>query len=122
MKKRILVDFDGTLHSYTTEWEAAHIIPDPPVPGAIDFLRQLHSAGYEIAIFTTRAESINAKFAILDWLEKNGLERGIVNRLQVTDVKGRHHVLIDDRAIPFRGTFPTADEIAAFLPWNRRTE
>ena len=37
--KTILLDFDGVIHSYTSGWKGAGVIPDPPVPGAIDFLR-----------------------------------------------------------------------------------
>ena len=30
----IAVDFDGVIHSYTSKWVAADVIPDPPVSGA----------------------------------------------------------------------------------------
>jgi hypothetical protein len=34
MRKPILcLDFDGVLHSYTSGWKGAAVIPDPPVPG-----------------------------------------------------------------------------------------
>lgn len=39
MSKPILcLDFDGVLHSYTSGWKGAAVIPDLPVPGALEFL------------------------------------------------------------------------------------
>lgn len=39
MKKPILVyDFDGVIHGYTSGWKGATVIPDPPVPGALEHL------------------------------------------------------------------------------------
>ena len=37
-KFTVAVDFDGVIHSYTTLWFTASVIPDPPVPGAIEWL------------------------------------------------------------------------------------
>lgn len=37
-KPTICVDFDGCLHAYTSGWQGAEVVSDPPVPGAIDWL------------------------------------------------------------------------------------
>ena len=34
----ICVDFDGVIHSYKSGWRGVAVIPDPPVPGAIEWL------------------------------------------------------------------------------------
>jgi len=40
LKKPILVlDFDGVLHSYTSGWQGATVIADPPTRGMVEFLR-----------------------------------------------------------------------------------
>src|SRR5690606_19100252 len=49
----VCVDFDGVLHSYVSGWKGGTVIPDPPVPGAIEWLTKLHES-YEIAILSTR--------------------------------------------------------------------
>ena len=37
--KILCLDFDGVIHSFTSGWRGAGIIPDPPVPGALDFIK-----------------------------------------------------------------------------------
>ena len=37
-KPIICLDFDGVIHSYTSGWKGAAVIPDPPVPGALEFI------------------------------------------------------------------------------------
>ena len=38
MRKPILcLDFDGVLHTYSSGWKGADVIPDPPTPAVADF-------------------------------------------------------------------------------------
>ena len=37
-KSVICVDVDGVIHSYTSGWQGATVLADPPVPGAIEAL------------------------------------------------------------------------------------
>ena len=55
MGKPILcLDFDGVIHSYTSGWKGADVIPDPPVDGALDFLERA-SAHFDVQIFSSRS-------------------------------------------------------------------
>jgi hypothetical protein len=116
----IAVDFDGVIHSYTSPWVAAEVIPDPPVDGAIEWLNQMRRE-FEVVIFTTRGESYKGAKAVKEWLIEHGLE--VVGdgwgQVAVTAVKPKALVYIDDRAWRFEGTFPTADEIHMARPWNK---
>jgi 5'(3')-deoxyribonucleotidase len=113
----VAVDFDGVLHSYTSPWVNATTIPDPPVPGAIEWLTVI-AHDFDVVIFTTRGETIEGQVAVLEWLRNHGL-----NGIQIKAVTARKPpalVYIDDRAWRFEGTFPTADEIHRAKPWNKR--
>ena len=36
----VCLDFDGVIHSYSSGWKGPREIPDPPVPGAIRWIRE----------------------------------------------------------------------------------
>lgn len=121
-KWTIAVDFDGVIHSYTSPWESAEVIPDPPVPGVIDWLNEM-TKKFKVVIFTTRGKTENGRIAVMMYLRKHGYkpteEYGIVTPL-VTAEKPPALVYIDDRGYRFDGVhFPTAQEIHAMKPWNK---
>lgn len=117
MSKRytIAVDFDGVIHSYSSPWVDHHVIPDPPVPGAIEWLNAILDK-FDVVIFTTRGKTAEGAAAVGRWLIEHGGPEG----LTVTAVKPPALVYIDDRAWRFEGTFPTADEVHRSRPWNKR--
>lgn len=68
MRKRILVlDFDGVIHSYTSGWQGARVIPDPPVPRAIDFLLRA-LVEFDVAILSSRSHQWGGRRAMKGWL------------------------------------------------------
>jgi hypothetical protein len=118
-RKTISVDFDGVLHSYTSRWQGPTLIPDLPVPRAIEFLRKT-TKQYDVAIFSSRSHQPGGIAAMTDWLNFHGLPREwIAANLTFPSVKPPAHVTLDDRAIQFTGRFPSLAEIDAFQPWNR---
>ncbi len=129
MSQLLLIDFDGVLHSYTSGWKGARVIPDPPVPGAIKWLRQLlrpdttWSAGrapFEVCIYSSRSQQWGGKRAMKRWLLDNGLDRDSVERIKFPTRKPAAFLTIDDRCICFKGVFPSLAEIAVFRPWNKK--
>jgi hypothetical protein len=123
------VDFDGVIHSYSTPWEAAHIIPDPPVDGAIAWLRSMLSR-FDIVIFSTRAKTWRGRRAMMRWLwQQDTGGKGSFAMWDDLEAMGRIRfrdkppalIYLDDRAVRFRGpgTFPTADEIHRLRPWHK---
>lgn len=109
----VAVDFDGVIHSYTTPWQDSHIIPDPPVEGAIEWLKEI-SRKFQVIIFSTRAKSEAGREAVRAYLA----ERDFIPD-DITAIKPPALVYIDDRAWRFEGTFPTAQEIHEARPWNK---
>jgi hypothetical protein len=118
--KRALIDFDGTLHKYTTKFTHETEIHDGPIDGAIQFIRDLFDAGFDVAIFSTRASSSGFKDAALDWFEKYGMPRKYSYQLEFTNIKGHHEFILDDRGINFSGVYPTIESLKSFRPWNKR--
>ena len=51
--KRVMVDFDKTIHPYKKGWNDGKL-EDPPYPDAKGSIDKLKNAGYEIVIFSTR--------------------------------------------------------------------
>lgn len=117
-KPIIALDFDGVVHSYTTEFTFPEVIPDPPVPGAIEFIKEMRD-NYEIVIFSSRCQSFRCEREIKKWLINNGLEREYVDELDVTLEKPPADIYIDDRAYCFKGEFPSKEFIKNFKPWNQ---
>jgi hypothetical protein len=119
--KTIAIDFDGVLHSYMTPWTDAKTISDPPVDGAIDFLRDLAATSrWDVAIFTTRNYDPEGPKAIRRWLIKYGLEEALVAKLRFPMEKPKAFVGIDDRVLTFTGEFPSMEALENFKPWNKR--
>lgn len=130
----ICVDFDGVIHSYTSGWQGVAVIPDPPVPGAIEWLQE-HlpipdgicamappHEGPIVCIYSSRSKSWRGRRAMKRWLIENGLPREYISDgiLKFPKQKPAAFLTIDDRAICFDGRFPTAAEMLSFKPWYRR--
>ncbi len=125
-KPILCLDFDGVIHSYTSGWKGASIIPDPPVPGAIAFMLEslLH---FDVVIFSSRSNQPGGMKAMISWLHANagatwyespagpGLED-----VRFASEKPAAFITLDDRAITFDGTWPAIDTLKNFKPWNKR--
>ncbi len=129
MGKPILcLDFDGVLHSYTSGWKGADVIPDPPVPGAIDFLRRAVEK-FEVHIFSSRSNQAGGGVAMRAWLGNHIIAAEPEILLQDPPwfaaikwplEKPPAQVTIDDRAITFTGEWPDLEVLLAFKPWNKK--
>lgn len=116
MVKRVLFDFDGVIHSYTSGWHGAENIPDLPVEGIKELFDDLHKEGYEIVVFSTRAETEAGKMAIFNYLQKHEIDFDSITSQKLPAI-----VCIDDRAICFTGnTDGLLDKIINFQPWNKK--
>lgn len=121
-KKTIAVDFDGVIHSYTSGWKGAGECPDPPVPGAAEFLRAaVADERFDVVVFSTRAEQVDGLFAIRTYLgDLVGLD--VASQIKIVSSKPKAVIYIDDRGWQFDGSFPHLDRIDSFTPWNKRAE
>ena len=122
MTRTLAVDFDGVIHPNTSTDGtnfAFERIPDPPHPGAGEFLRRALERFDAVVIFTTRASDPKGLDAIKAWFHTHGLGF-VVERCAITHTKPAAQVYLDDRAWRFDGTWPHVDQLVRFRPWNRR--
>jgi hypothetical protein len=89
----IAVDLDGTLAEYHGWKGIEHI--GKPIPAMVDKVKGLLATGFEVVIFTARANDPEAIPIITGWLAYNGLPE-----LEITNIKRKEFIEIwDDRAI-----------------------
>lgn len=129
MGKPILcVDFDGVVHSYSSGWQGAAVVSDPPVEGAIAFLlgALLH---FDVCIYSSRSSQPGGVAAMKNYLRHHagqcwyespagpGLED-----IRFPEQKPAAFLTIDDRAICFEGDWSALQpvELLKFKPWNKR--
>jgi hypothetical protein len=124
MKPILVIDFDGVLHSYASGWKGVTTIPDPPVPGALDFLARA-VACFDVQIFSSRSNQHRGIPAMQDWLKWHAT-RGRQEPPEWLEAIGwptdkpAAFVTLDDRAVTFNGVWPDLEELAAFRTWQRR--
>lgn len=98
IRKTVVFDFDGVIHSYTSGWQGIDSISDPPVPGIAQVIKELREFGYEVVVHSTRCSSERGRDAIWRWLDKHDI---VVDDISAT--KPSAICYIDDRAIRFDG-------------------
>lgn len=116
-RETLAVDFDGVIHSYVSGWQGSDVIPDPPIPGAFEFLAEA-TKHFEVMVLSARAENNEAVIAMNDWFTAHGLPDTVLEQIFITSVKPKAALYIDDRGYCFKGTFPSIDMIKNFKPWK----
>lgn len=115
MQKTIVFDFDGVIHSYTSGWKGIDKIPDSPVPGIAEAIKEIRDAGYSVSVVSSRAREKKGADAIWTYLEKHGIRVDSVGCIKLPGI-----CYIDDRAICFDGKPERLlYQIKSFKPWNK---
>lgn len=135
LRKILVLDFDGVIHSYKSGWVQPDFIPDPPVPGAFDSIyRALQD--FDVQIFSSRSHQEGGIRAMRVWIEywarkeldneepnyrANAVINGVAWRKEAFPIeKPSAFVSIDDRAIQFDGFWPALEILKNFKPWNKK--
>jgi hypothetical protein len=125
--KILVLDFDGVLHSYTSGWMGASIIPDPPVEGAIAFLREAVKH-FAVNVFSSRSNDQFGREAMRVWIAYWATKQRLSNdedtswhlKIAYPPFKPPAFVTLDDRTITFSGVFPPIEALKGFKPWNQK--
>jgi hypothetical protein len=128
-KPLLCLDFDGVIHSYSSGWKGADVIPDPPVPGALRFIVKAMEF-FRVAIFSSRSAQPGGQAAMQQWLgywsvdPAHGMpgdfDHAIWSEIEWPMQKPSAFVTLDDRALTFTGEWPDMETLITFKPWNKR--
>ena len=120
----LVLDLDGVCHSFTSGWQGATVIPDPPVPGMWAFLEAAVQA-FQVHIYSSRSHEIGGCEAMQAWFLKHATsqyQRDIAQKWLIFPIeKPPAFVTLDDRALTFTGVWPSIETLQAFTPWTRHT-
>jgi hypothetical protein len=137
VRKPILcLDFDGVLHSYSSGWKGADIIPDPPTEGMAEFLDKAVEV-FDVQVFSSRTHQPGGVDAMKQFIwdalahhfdcpfagDPRGLDRALAVRdaISYPTEKPPAMISIDDRALCFTGNWADFDpqRLKEFQPWNK---
>jgi hypothetical protein len=138
VRKPILcLDFDGVIHSYTSGWHGVDIIADPPVDHAFEMIAK-YMEDFEVCVVTSRLSRDNLKDVnpsnvpmaeeqikgvMHTWFRQHGMSEGVLSKLELRgDKPAGFFLLLDDRALQFKGTFPRPHLLQKFVPWYQEGE
>ena len=129
-KPLLCVDWDGVIHSYSSGWQGADVVSDPPTPGALDWLREA-TDHFEVCIYSSRSSQPGGiaamKEALIGWIDEAAAFDSYsappawYGKLQWPTSKPAAFLTIDDRALRFTGDWARFDPktLLAFKPWNK---
>jgi len=117
----LLVDFDGCIHSYKSGWQGADVIPDPPVPGVIEWLEAAFIY-FDVQVFSARSSDPKGREAMYEYVRHYaGRDSTLAMRLKFVSEKPSCFLTIDDRSVRFDGNWsdPRFDpqELLRFKSW-----
>jgi hypothetical protein len=125
LKKLLVLDFDGVIHSYNSGWQGAGVIPDPPVPLAMEFLAAAVEQ-FKVSIFSSRSSDPEGVRAMMLYVRSHLTSKFghqgdlIANMIDYPVTKPPAFLTIDDRALTFDGTWPDVETLKSFKPWNMK--
>ena len=113
-RQTVCIDFDGVILRQGVRWVNAAQIIGTVMPGAREAIEGLRQT-FTIIVCSARCAHPGATKAIKSWLNSNGIT---VDGVQ--HEKPHACAYIDDRAVPFSGSWPAPLTMVAQLAANER--
>lgn len=129
-KPILVLDFDATVHLYTTPWTDACTISDRVTAGFFEWAYAAQQV-FRLAIYSSRTKEPGAIPAMQTWIRREhaawiasqpaGYDPGVLE-IEFPLSKPAAFLSIDDRAMTFTGNWSDFDPQAlrGFRPWNKR--
>lgn len=119
MKPTLCIDFDSLIYSGTSGWKGAHILPDPPKPGAMEFIVEAVEH-FHVDIFSSRRSDEPLGRRAMWLYVKDHLEAvigdvkasRIVSMIDFPTSKPTPSMCLDGRAV-VDGSWPTIEALLA---------
>ena len=123
----LCLDFDGVIHSYTSGWKGADVIPDPIVPGTVEFIMAAQNEGWKIAVFSSRSNQPGGLAAMQEYMKKafeavlkvEGQWWVPYGEIDWPTEKPPATLTLDDRSVTFTGKWPSMEYLKNFRPWTK---
>lgn len=116
----ICVDFDGVIHSYEHGWKSGGIY-GTVVPGFWEWAEKAKDY-FRVVVYSSRSETQDGIDGMKAWMTREHPERQLPNYIEFAHKKPPAFLTIDDRAIPFNGSWAVLDPagLREFKPWMNR--
>lgn len=75
-KPTLCLDFDGVVNSYSSGWQGATVMPDPPVPGALEFIVEAFGQ-FQVAIYSSRSSKWGGRRAMKRYVRDHLIALGV---------------------------------------------
>jgi len=131
-KPILCLDFDGVVHRYSQGWKGVDVIYDDVVPGFFEWAAKARDH-FELVIYSSRSKYSEGLAAMLEWLGTQLTSWKTSNIVSIelppylSDFTFAHEkppafLIIDDRAIQFRGDWSAwwlePEKLRAFKAWT----
>jgi hypothetical protein len=127
----LCLDFDGTIHEYTSPWTDAITISDHVVPGFFTWAAEAEKY-FRLVIYSSRSKEPGAIDAMKRWLAAEfdrewgceGVPISEMPSFEFAHEKPKAFLIVDDRAAPcFKGDWSdpalAPKTLREFRPWNK---
>lgn len=127
-KPILTLDFDGCINSYSSGWEGAAVINDPPVEGTAEFLLSAIEH-FTVTIHSSRSHQPGGIEAMKQYVQKllqdhtDDIEQSVEIAhavIQYPTYKPPSHVSIDDNAVRFTGQWMDPKSLLELKPWHKQ--
>lgn len=111
----LVIDFDGTIHSYERGWQDGEIY-GTPTRGFIEWAEEANKH-FQLVIYSSRSKDPGGVFSMKEWMSVHGIDQTL---FKFAHEKPPAWLTIDDRCIKFEGRWDwlRPDILLRFKPWN----